>query len=114
MLGWLGLALGQAGRVAEARGVLGRLHEIARAAYVPPSSFAWTYYGLGDVDHAFDWMDRAVDGRDYMMIPIQSYPFLDPVRNDPRYLALLKKMNYDVARADIHRQPLPGTRPSGV
>lgn len=102
MLGWLGLALGQAGRAAEARGVLERLHATERAVYVPPSSLAWTYYGLGEVDEAFAWMDRAVDARDYMMIPLQSYPFLDPVRSDPRYLALLKKMNYDPARAGIH------------
>jgi tetratricopeptide (TPR) repeat protein len=114
MLGWLGLALGQAGLAAEARVILERLHAISRAAYVPPTSFAWTYHGLGDVDEAFAWMDRAVDARDYMMIPIQSYPFLDPVRSDPRYLALLKKMNCDSARAGIDPQPLRGTRPAAV
>jgi TolB-like protein/tetratricopeptide (TPR) repeat protein len=114
MLGWLGLALGQAGLAAEARVILERLHAISRAAYVPPTSFAWTYLGLGDVDETFAWMNRAVDARDYMMIPIQSYPFLDPVRSDPRYFALLKKMNYDSAGAGIHPQPLWGTRPAAV
>lgn len=113
MLGWLGLALGQAERAADARGVLEHLHAIARAAYVSASSFAWTYYGLGDVDNALAWMDRAVDARDYMMIPIQSYPFLDPIRSDPRYLALLKKMNYDTAGAGVHLT-LPGTPPADV
>ena len=37
-------------------------------------------------------MDRAIDARDHMMTPIKTYPFLDPFRADPRYLALLGKM----------------------
>jgi tetratricopeptide (TPR) repeat protein len=104
MLGWLGLALGQAGHSAEARTVLERLYALANAGYVPPSSFAWTHYGLGEIHQAFLWMDRAVDGRDQMMMPIQSYPFLDPVRTDPRYVALLRKLNYE-PRADGSRAP---------
>jgi len=93
MLGWLGLALGQAGKAAEARAVLEQLHAAAdRHLCVPPSSFAFTYLGLGDVDDAFVWLDRAVDGRDRMIIPIQSYPFLDPLRGDPRYGELLRKL----------------------
>ncbi len=54
---------------------------------------AWTYLALGEIDSAFEWMDRAIDARDHMMIPIKSYPFLDSIRGDPRYLALLRRMN---------------------
>lgn len=64
MLGWLGLALGLAGKTAEAREVLARLHAIASRSYVPPTSFAWTYLGAGEIDEAFEWMDRAVDAPD--------------------------------------------------
>jgi TolB-like protein len=106
MLGWLGLALGQSGRTAEARAVLERLYAIANARYVPPSSFAWTHYGLGETDQAFLWMDLAVDGRDQMMMPIQSYPFLDPVRTDPRYVALLRKLNYRTTGVGTCRPPV--------
>jgi hypothetical protein len=95
MLGWLGLALAQSGETAEARAILDRLHLIAREAYVPPTSFAWIQLGLGEIDGAFTWMDRAVDGRDQMMIPIKTYPFLDPIRADPRFSALLRKMNLE-------------------
>jgi tetratricopeptide (TPR) repeat protein len=93
MLGWMGLALGQAGNTAEARGVLERLHGIATKTYVPPTSFAWTHLGLGEIDSAFEWMDRAFEVRDQMMTSIKSYPFLDPLRTDPRFDALLRKMN---------------------
>jgi len=95
MLGWLGQALGMAGEAGEASALLDRLSEISRAAYVPPSSFAWIHLGLGNVGEAFTWMERAIDARDPMVMPIKSYPFLDPLRTDPRFRALLRKMNLE-------------------
>jgi tetratricopeptide (TPR) repeat protein len=95
MLGWLGLTLSQSGNTEEARAILGRLQVIAREVYVPPTSFAWIHLGLGELNEAFTWMDRAVDGRDPMMMPIKTFPFLDPVRTDPRYIPLLRKMNLE-------------------
>jgi TolB-like protein/tetratricopeptide (TPR) repeat protein len=95
MVGWLGLMLGISGRADEARGVLERLETMARARYVPPSMFAFTYLGLRDVDRAFEWLDRAVDARDQIMMPIKSYVFFDPIRADPRFHALLRKMKLE-------------------
>jgi len=93
MLGWLGLGLGQAGRADEALDVLAQLRAAAdRQVYVPPTSFAWTYLGLGDVDNTFTWLDRAVEVRDRMMVAIQSYWFFDPLRDDPRFADLLRRM----------------------
>jgi TolB-like protein len=103
MLGWFGLALGQAGKTDEARGVLERLQGIATKAYVLPTCFAWTYLGLGEIDSAFEWMDRAIDARDHMMTPIKTYPFLDPLRGDPRFAALLRKMNLEVQDQPVIR-----------
>jgi tetratricopeptide (TPR) repeat protein len=94
-LGWLGLALAQSGDGVEARSLLDRLHGIARQAYVPPTSFAWIHVGLGEVDCCFDWMNRAVDMRDHLIVPIKTWPFLDSIRSDPRYLALLRRMNLE-------------------
>jgi tetratricopeptide (TPR) repeat protein len=109
MLGWLGLALGQGGHAADARALLEQLRAMANVRYVPPSAFAWTHYGLGEVDQAFLWMDRAVEGGDRMMVPLQSYPFLDPIRADPRYVALLKKMNFGTERAGAYLPPHHGS-----
>ncbi len=95
MLGWLGLPLGLGGRAAEARALLDRLHILASQRYVPPTSFAWLHLGLGEIDEAFVWMDKAVDAPDRMMSPIKTYPFFDPIRSDPRFTALLRKMNLD-------------------
>ena len=51
--------------------------------------------GLGDWDAAFEWMDRAIESRDPIIMPIKSFPFLDPVRGDARFQALLKKMHLE-------------------
>ncbi len=95
VLGWLGLALAQSGNTAEARALLQRLQSMSSQAYVLPTTFAWIHLGLGEIDDAFAWMDRAVEERDAIIIPIKSLPFLDPLRSDPRYLALLRKMNLE-------------------
>ena len=94
-LGYLAYAKGRAGRADEARALLARAGDAAKAGYVPPSTFAFGYIGLGDWDAAFEWLDRAIEGRDPLIMPIKTYAFLDPVRGDARYRALLHKMNLE-------------------
>ncbi len=93
MLGWLGLTLASSDRKAEARQVMQQLRKLAETGYVPPTSVAWIHIGLREIDSAFEWMNRAVDECDQVMMPIKSYAFLDPLRGDPRFAALLHKMN---------------------
>jgi TolB-like protein len=95
MIGWLGLVLGLNGNAATARSWLDHLHAKAAKGYVPPTSFAWIYLGLGEIDTAFEWLDRSVDEFDQLMMPIKSYEFFDPIRSDPRFHALLRKMNLE-------------------
>jgi hypothetical protein len=94
-LGVLGMALALSSNVLEARQLLERLRAMATQAYVPPTSFVWIHLGLGEIDEAFAWMDKAIDAGDPMMVPVKSYWFLDPLRDDPRFAALLRKMNLD-------------------
>ncbi|QNN67509.1 hypothetical protein H9L13_00625 [Sphingomonas lutea] len=49
---------------------------------------------LGDKDAAFDALDRAWDIRDRGLAGLKTDPYLDPLRIDPRYAALLRKMNF--------------------
>ncbi len=95
MVGFLGLSLGLGGHIREATTVRDRLRELAGQRYVPPSCFAWTHLGVGDIDGAFSWMERAIDAPDRMMEPIKTYPVLDPIRDDPRFRALLEKMKLE-------------------
>ena len=93
LLGWLGLALGVCGRKAEARAVLEQLQRSER--YILPTSFAHVHFGLGEIDAAFEWFDRAVEERDQIMMPILSYAHFDPLRKDPRFATLLRKMKLE-------------------
>jgi TolB-like protein/Tfp pilus assembly protein PilF len=95
MLGWLGQALVNSGDMNEARAILKRLHLMESQAYVLPTSFAWIHLALEEIDSAINWMDKAIDNRDSSIIPIKTYPFLDPLRDDPRFVALLRKMNLE-------------------
>ena len=87
--------MGRAGNREEPRALLKRLREMATQAYVPPTSFALIHLGLEEIDAAFTWLDRAVDERDQFMMPIKTYSFFDPIRSDPRFAALLRKMNLE-------------------
>ncbi len=95
MLGWLGFSVARSGNTTEARLLLDRLHVIAGQAYVSPTCFACIHLGLDELDDAFLWMERAIDERDPIMIPIKTYPFLDPLRTDARFAVLLRKMNLE-------------------
>jgi TolB-like protein/Flp pilus assembly protein TadD len=93
VLGWLGLALGLGGHTKEARGLFERLRTLARERFVLPTSFAWIHLGLGEIDEAFACMERAVAQNDEWIHPLKTYPFLDALRSDPRFLVLMRKLS---------------------
>jgi TolB-like protein/DNA-binding winged helix-turn-helix (wHTH) protein/Tfp pilus assembly protein PilF len=95
MLSWLGMTLALNGEATEARDVLRKLHEMAGDQYVPPCCFAWVHLGLREIDTAFEWLNRAVDVHDQLIMPIKSYEFLGPLRSDPRFAELLRRMNLE-------------------
>ena len=51
------------------------------------------YADRGETDEAFQWLDRAYLQRDAGMRSVKIDPWLQRIRNDPRYADLLKKMN---------------------
>lgn len=95
MMGWLGHTLALSGNTSDARALLERLYRKAAQGYVPPTSLAWIHLGLGEINAAFEWLNRAVDECDQLLMPIKSYAFLNPIRADPRFAALLHRMNLE-------------------
>jgi hypothetical protein len=92
-LGYLGEAFGVAGRADEARAVLARLHDDARAQYTSPLDFALVHAGLGENDQVFRRLDQAFDERVSDMIRITLLPWPAAVRADARFEALLRRLN---------------------
>ena len=54
---------------------------------------ATIYAFRNQTDEAFEWLDRAYTQRDPSMMSIKMYPLLNNLHNDPRFAALLKKLN---------------------
>jgi TolB-like protein/DNA-binding winged helix-turn-helix (wHTH) protein/Tfp pilus assembly protein PilF len=85
---------GLAGRKDEALKLIGELKERAGRQYVSSVLFAEAYGDLGEKGQALTWLERAYEDRDQWMVYIASYPGLDPLRSEPRFRALLRRMNF--------------------
>ncbi len=93
-LGYLGLALGLARDTLGARAILGELGERSVSEYVTPMAFAWIYLGLGEHDSTFYWLERSYDDRNHFLTWLNSEGIFDPLRSDPRFADLLRRMNF--------------------
>ena len=91
-LGGLGHAYAAAGRRSDAETVLQDLLERARLSYVSPFDIALIYTALGERDTAITWMTKAVSERSTWLVYSKWEPRLDPLRNDPRFQELLRRI----------------------
>ena len=92
-LGFLGWAEGMLGNKAEAEKLLGTISQAQPPAL--PSTMAFLHIGLGNKDRAFEWMEKMYETRAPDLIWVKTGPEYDPLRSDPRFKALLKKMNLE-------------------
>lgn len=90
----LGHLYGVAGKRAKAQTVLDELNAKARETYMPAYFFALIYTGLGDHDQAFNWLEKAYQERSSVLAYLQVDPRLDPLRADPRYEALRRRLRF--------------------
>jgi serine/threonine protein kinase/Tfp pilus assembly protein PilF len=91
-LAGLGHAYAVAGRRGEAEALLQDLLQRAQHSYVSPFDIALIYTGLGEKDIAIGWMTKAVAERSTWLVYSKWEPRLDPLRNDPRFQELLRRV----------------------
>jgi serine/threonine protein kinase/Tfp pilus assembly protein PilF len=88
----LGHVAARRGREDEARAVLEELNQRARVRYISPVAQAGLCVTLGDVDAAFDWLEKAYLDRRGWLVYLKIEPILDDLRPDPRFQRLVERM----------------------
>jgi tetratricopeptide (TPR) repeat protein len=88
----LGHAYAVAGDIPEAQKLVDQLKTQSVEAYVSSYSIAEVYAGLGDRDKAFEWLQKAYEERSRALVFLRVEPSLDPLRPDPRFQDLLRRV----------------------
>jgi len=98
----LAITYARAGKRAEAEEVLARFLAQREKKYISAAAIGLIYGALGNKDAAFRWLDRAYDDHDAVLTTIAFYPGSQPLRDDPRFIDLVKRVGLDPAKAIPH------------
>jgi serine/threonine protein kinase len=99
-LGWTAYALAMGGRRTEALATVDQLEELSRQRYVPAAARAWCYLGLGDHEHALDWLEEGYRQRDSQLPHVGLFGAFRPLDSYPRFQVLRGRLNLEPARLD--------------
>jgi len=91
-VGYLGYAYAVAGKRAEAQNMIDEWKGASSQGYASPYHVARIYTGLGKKDQAFIWLEKATEERYSSMVWLKVDPLWDPLRSDPRFEDLLRRV----------------------
>ena len=90
--GLLGYVYAVAGRTGDAQKVLDELKGMPRRRFGDAFALVRIHAALGENDQAFEWLQKARDERDSLVIWLKVDPTLDNLRSDPRFNKVLEEM----------------------
>jgi TolB-like protein/DNA-binding winged helix-turn-helix (wHTH) protein/tetratricopeptide (TPR) repeat protein len=90
--GFVAHDLALSGNKVEARRILREMEGTSKHTYVSPWWLAMVNTGLGDKERAFYWLEKAYQGREHDLIFMNCWPMFDPLRNDPRFEDLERRI----------------------
>jgi serine/threonine protein kinase/tetratricopeptide (TPR) repeat protein len=91
-LGALGRACAISGDAEKAREILQELLAMRQTKYGSSYCIGETFLGLGEVDHALDWLERACNERATWTIFLNVNPIFERLHVEPRFREILKRM----------------------
>ena len=94
ILGAMGEIFALSGDTASARRILAELTARALDSYVPSTCFARVHSGLGEVERALDWLEKGCEQRELPMAMLKVHPVYDPLRDEPRFQAVVERMRF--------------------
>ena len=74
------------------RSWLDGLTEISKHRYVSSYSIAEGYMRMNERNKALQWLEKAYEDHDSGLVSIAVEPMLDPLRSEPRFRSILKRM----------------------
>jgi TolB-like protein/Flp pilus assembly protein TadD len=90
----LGSIYAASGRRDDALKAVAELEALSKQRYVMPDWIAYIFACMNEKDEAFHWLDKAFDGRSPWLVYAARLFWLDNVRSDSRFDALLRRMNF--------------------
>jgi len=91
-LALLGYAHARLGERSQALRMLEQLEATSKERYTPAFSFAVVDAGLGEKDQAFAWLEKAYGERTSRLGYLKVEPLWDPLRPDPRFADLVRRI----------------------
>ena len=91
----IGYASALAGDPGKARAVLEEMKSLSGQRYIPPHNIAVVYLGLGEIDEAFAWLEKAHQDHDVRLSFLKVDPKWNSLRSDQRFVTLLKRLGLD-------------------
>jgi serine/threonine-protein kinase len=88
------VALGQAGRRAEAQAIYDRMFALSKRRPVLSEGLAQAALGAGNKQLALDWLERAVRDHSFYLFFINDDPAYAALRNEPRFQAILRQLRF--------------------
>jgi len=94
-IAFLGYEYARTGNREQARKVIEQLNHPPAQTYVPRCWLGWIHLALGENDTALDLLDEAYQERSNCLTDLKTSSDWDPLRSEPRFVALLKKVGLD-------------------
>ena len=88
----LGYAYAKTGRTRDALEVIRKHDQLGNRQFVGTYEVAAIYIALGEKDKAFAELEKAYIARDWGIARLSVDPFVDPLRDDPRFKDLVRRM----------------------
>jgi pentatricopeptide repeat protein len=101
VVGWgsqptIGYAYAVSGQRKNALNVLEEYKRLraAKQRYISPCKIAAIYTGLGKKDQAIEWLEKAYEEQSVLLLYLNIEPLWDPLRSNPRFQDILRRMNF--------------------
>jgi tetratricopeptide (TPR) repeat protein len=88
----LGRLYAAAGRTDDALKIIDELREMSKQRYISAYALGLIYAALDEIDRAFDYLEAAYAERAGDLIFLKADPWLSPLRSDPRFQDLLRRV----------------------